>query len=74
MWLELGTRPVSLTVSVNESALFATSAVPETTLPFWAAIGKLTFDTAGAVEGVPPQAAMRIALTTRASRGFFTHP
>ena len=72
MWLELAAKPVSLTVSENESPVLTASAVPDTALAFCAVIGKLIFAVAdGVAVAVPPQAAMTRTLT-RASSAFFT--
>jgi uncharacterized membrane protein YphA (DoxX/SURF4 family) len=73
IWLELGRRPVSLTVSVNEAPLTTTSAVPSTALAFSAAIGKLTFGAAAVVGVLPPQAATA-RMVVSASSGLFTSP
>src|SRR5258708_16024594 len=40
IWLELGTNPLSLIVTMNESALLTMVPVPDTPLPFCATILK----------------------------------
>src|SRR5260370_29530024 len=59
MWLELGTNPLSLIVTINEPALLTIVPVPDTPLPFCATIlkGMLGVGDAGFVALPPPHAA-----------------